>query len=136
MSQDTVFHKIARKEAPAYIFYEDDSFMAFLDIFPAFYGQSVLIPKQFAPSKFSDTNTEVLKEMMVVGQKVAKLLETKLDNIQRCIVMIEGFDVDYLHLKLYPAGPDTRGKEALFEPPTIAPKEELDQIFTLLTSTK
>jgi histidine triad (HIT) family protein len=134
MSADTIFHKIARKEAPAYIIYEDDNFMAFLDIFPSFYGQTIVIPKTPETSKFSESDPELMRNLITVGQKVAKLIETKLDNIERCLAVIEGFDVDYLHLKLYPAGPDTRGQEVLFEAPTQAPEEELIELQKLLTS--
>lgn len=43
---DCIFCKIARKEIPAHIVYEDDAFLAFLDIRPLSPGHALVIPKQ------------------------------------------------------------------------------------------
>src|SRR3989344_7445854 len=43
---DCVFCKIAKKEIPAEIIYEDDDFMAFLDIHPQSPGHAQVIPKK------------------------------------------------------------------------------------------
>jgi len=42
---DTIFGKIIRKEIPAAIVYEDEQFLAFMDINPASKGHILLIPK-------------------------------------------------------------------------------------------
>ncbi|MDP3902196.1 MAG: HIT family protein [bacterium] len=43
---DCIFCKIVKKEIPADIIYEDDDFLAFLDINPVNPGHSLLIPKK------------------------------------------------------------------------------------------
>ncbi len=44
--QDCVFCKIIRGELPAYIVFEDDVSMAFLDAKPVFPGHTLLVPKE------------------------------------------------------------------------------------------
>ena len=46
MSAECLFCRIARKEIPAQIVFEDEHSLAFLDIDPLFPGHSLLIPKQ------------------------------------------------------------------------------------------
>lgn len=43
---DCIFCKIVRKEIPAEVVYEDDSFLAFLDIHPRGTGHTQVIPKE------------------------------------------------------------------------------------------
>ena len=100
---DTIFDKIARKEAPAFIIAENDHYMAFLDIFPAQKAQTVVIPKKRTTSKFSQADTYVLKGLTEFAQQVAKQIESKMSEVHRVQVVIEGFEVDYLHIKLVPA---------------------------------
>lgn len=45
-SQNCVFCKIIREELPAYIVFEDDISLAFLDARPVFPGHILLVPKQ------------------------------------------------------------------------------------------
>lgn len=42
----TIFEKIARKEIPAYIIWEDEDCIAFLDINPKAMGHTLVIPKK------------------------------------------------------------------------------------------
>ncbi|RUP43524.1 histidine triad protein [Jimgerdemannia flammicorona] len=44
-SYDCIFCKIAKKEVPANIIYEDENVMAFLDIAPLTKGHTLIIPK-------------------------------------------------------------------------------------------
>jgi histidine triad (HIT) family protein len=99
---DSIFTKIANKEIPAFIIDENDKFMAFLDIFPAYYGQTLVIPKDWHDAYIFNNDDEFIKEFMIYVKKIGKLLDEKLGS-QRCIVMFEGFGVDHLHAKLYPS---------------------------------
>lgn len=103
MGKPTIFHKIANKEAPAYIIAEDDNHLAFLDIFPSHYAQTVVIPKAYTTSRFSEANQEIMQSTVTFAQKVAKQLEHKLEGVLRVQVVIEGFEIDYFHIKLIPA---------------------------------
>ena len=46
MEHDCVFCKIVKKEIPATVVYEDDNFLAFLDIRPVAPGHTQIIPKK------------------------------------------------------------------------------------------
>lgn len=133
MPEDTIFAKIAAKEAPAYIIAEDDNYMAFLDIFPQYFGQTIVIPKQPTVSQFSQADTEILLGLIKFGQKVASTLEEKIDNVERTLVVFEGFEVNYLHMKLYPAGSQDEGSEVLNASGEKAPDKELEELQQLLT---
>lgn len=45
MAEESVFAKIIKGEIPSYKVYEDDKTLAFLDIYPAVVGQTVVVPK-------------------------------------------------------------------------------------------
>ena len=45
-SDDCIFCAIVARRAPAHIFYEDESSLAFLDIFPFTRGHALVIPKK------------------------------------------------------------------------------------------
>src|SRR5436309_974928 len=42
---DCIFRKIAAREVPAYVVFEDDQVLAFLDIHPVRTGHTLIIPK-------------------------------------------------------------------------------------------
>lgn len=46
MSQGCIFCQIARKEKQAYLVYEDEKCMAFLDAYPVTEGHTLVIPKE------------------------------------------------------------------------------------------
>jgi histidine triad (HIT) family protein len=99
--EETIFSKIAKKEIPAYIVHENAEFMAFLDIFPSGYAQTLVIPKQQKDSYFAKNDTDFLGRFIEYTKSVAILLDSKLGSL-RCILMLEGFEVNHLHAKLYP----------------------------------
>lgn len=73
MSEDTIFGKIARGEAPAKIVYEDDLCLAFRDLFPAAPMHILLIPRK-AIARLCDaqeTDQALLGHLMLVASKVA-----------------------------------------------------------------
>lgn len=131
MSEETIFHKIAKKQAPAYIIAEDDKHLAFLDIFPSHYAQTVVIPKTYATSRFSEVNRELMQSTIIFAQKVAKQMENKLEDILRVQVVIEGFEIDYFHIKLIPAF--ELPADAVHHSGDKASEEELQSLQTKLT---
>jgi histidine triad (HIT) family protein len=68
---DCLFCKIARKETPADVVYEDDAFIAFLDIKPTSEGHTLVIPKAHFDG-FMDTPAEVAGALIGIVQKVAR----------------------------------------------------------------
>ncbi len=100
--QETVFHKIVAGEIPCHKVWEDEKHLAFLSIYPNTLGVTVVIPKKFSPSYFVECPDEVIKELMIAAKKVAKLLDRAFEDVGRTAMVLEGFGVDYLHVKLYP----------------------------------
>lgn len=75
MSQnDNIFIKIINKELPAHIIYEDDDFLAILDINPVQVGHALLIPKQSCRNIF-DMPKDVAQKLMPIAQKAAKAIK-------------------------------------------------------------
>lgn len=76
--------------------------MAFLSIFPNTEGVSVVIPKKHYPSYIFDLPEDVMLDLIKASRKVAKLLDSKLDDVGRTGLIFEGFGVDHIHAKLFP----------------------------------
>lgn len=98
---ETIFTKIAKKEIPAFIIHENDKYIAFLDIKPSVYGQTLVVPKEWQDPYIFQNDDQVIADLMAYAKQIAKLLDSKLGS-ERCLVMFEGYGVNHLHCKLYP----------------------------------
>lgn len=99
---DCIFCKIAIGEARSHKIWEDEKHLAFLSIFPNTEAFSVVITKSHQTSYFADLPEDVLRDLVVAAKKVAKLLDSKLDDVGRTGMIFEGFGVDHIHAKLFP----------------------------------
>ncbi len=99
---DCIFCKIVTGEAPSHRVWEDEHFIAFLSIFPDTEGTTVIIPKKHYSSYAFDLPDEVLSELILATKKVAKLLDTKLEDVGRTAMVFEGYGIDHVHAKLFP----------------------------------
>jgi histidine triad (HIT) family protein len=70
---DTLFSKIVRREIPAHIVAEDDLTLAFLDIFPASRGHTLIVPKNPFPDLFS-ADLDDLAAVARMSKHVADLI--------------------------------------------------------------
>ena len=72
----TIFKKIIDKEINADIVYENDKVLAFKDINPVSPVHILIIPKKEIPTinDISSNDKELLGEMFIVAQKIAKKL--------------------------------------------------------------
>jgi len=102
---DCIFCKIARGEAPSYKVYEDERFLAFLDINPVIKGHTLVIPKEHCRWVWDVAN---IGEYMEVCQKVAKA-QIKAFGAERIESMICGEDVPHAHIWLIPRVKDDGG---------------------------
>jgi len=66
---DCIFCKIVSKELPCYKIYEDNNFLAFLDIQPIAKGHTLIIPKKHY-NTFAETPADLLAEMIQVVHKI------------------------------------------------------------------
>ena len=99
---DYIFCKIIKGEILYHKIWEDKKHLAFLSIFPNTEGFSVLITKKHYPSYVFDLSKNILVDLVLASKKVAKLLDTKLEDVGRTGVIFEGFGVNHAHVKLFP----------------------------------
>jgi len=66
-----VFCAIAAEEAPALRIYEDDGYLAILDIRPFTRGHTLVIPKRHTVD-LTDTPPRTLADMATIGQRIAR----------------------------------------------------------------
>ena len=99
---DCIFCKLASKEIPTEIFWENEDFVAFLDIKPTSRGMSLVVPKKHIGSDVMKVPNDDLLKTMEAVREVAKILDEKLEGNMRTTLLFEGIEVDHLHAKLIP----------------------------------
>ena len=97
-----LFCSIANGDVPSYKIFEDNKYVAFLDIFPNIRGQTLVVPKEHYDSYIFDLNDLQISDFFIAVKRVAVLLETGL-GVGRVNMVLEGTGVNHLHAKLYPA---------------------------------
>ena len=99
---DCIFCKIANNEAPCFKIWENDEFLAFLDIMPNVKWQTLIIPKQHYDSDlFKIDDEKFYGRLMTATKEVIDMLKKSL-KVQRVWMIMEWMWVNHLHLKLYP----------------------------------
>jgi len=79
---DCLFCKIVSKEIPYEKIYEDENFLAFLDINPVNQGHTLVIPKKHSRTIFEMDDKNVKEIMMIVKKVANKIRKTlKADGI-------------------------------------------------------
>lgn len=96
----TIFTKIINGEIPCHKIYEDDRFLAFLDIRPIHPGHTLVIPKKEV-EYFFDLDDELMKGIMLVARKIAHAIKKEV-ACKRVGVMIAGIEVPHAHVHLVP----------------------------------
>ena len=104
-----IFCKIVAGEVPAFKIYEDDSFLAFLDINPWVEGHTLVIPKKHYRWVW-DMPEKLVKEYFAVVAKIANHYR-KVLGVEFVMSWIYGYDVPHAHIHLVP---DARGKIAIY----------------------
>ena len=99
---DCIFCKIVMGEIPSHKIWEDKNHLALLTIFPNTEGFSIVIQKKHYPSYLFDLPDKVITDLILAAKKVAKLLDSKLEDVGRTGMIFEGFGVDHIHAKLFP----------------------------------
>ena len=101
-NNDCIFCKIVAGAESGHKIWEDANHLAFLSIFPNTEGVSVVIPKKHYPSYAFDLTDEALSELILAAKKVARTLDSALEDVGRTALVFEGFGVDDVHAKLFP----------------------------------
>ena len=96
----SIFTKIVKGKIPAYKVAEDDSHLAFLDIFPLVKGHVLVIPKKEKDYIF-DLDSKDYRALWEFAQKVAKAIE-KVIKCERIGIAVIGLEVPHAHIHLVP----------------------------------
>ena len=96
----TIFSKIISGEIPSYKIAENETFFAFLDIFPLVEGHVLVVPKMETDNLF-DLPTDLLGEILVFAQPIARAIESAF-NCNRCGISVIGLEVPHAHVHLVP----------------------------------
>lgn len=101
MNEKTIFQKIINREIPADIVYEDEHFLAFLDINPVTKGHILLVPKEHFVW-MQDVPDALLGEIFVRSKKIMSALKESL-KCNFVHVIVEGVEVPHFHIHLIPS---------------------------------
>ncbi len=98
--EDCIFCKIVKGEIPSYKVYEDENYLAFLDINPQSPGHTQVIPKKHYRWVWDTPNTG---EYFEVAKKVA-LAQQKAFGTDFILSKIIGDEVPHAHIWVFPNG--------------------------------
>ena len=129
-----IFCKIINKEIPSNIVYEDDKFLAFLDIAKATNGHTILIPKKHSKN-ILECDDELLKEMIVLAKNIANKFMDKLGakgcNILTNCNEVAGQTCFHFHIHIIPRYNEFDGFEPMFKENQnneLTPQEILEKL--------
>ena len=108
--ENCVFCKIIKGDIPSYKVYEDENFLAFLDINPQSPGHTQVIPKDHYRWVWNVPN---VGEYFEVARKIALALE-KAFNTDFILSKIIGDEVPHAHIWVFP-DPSVQGNKKDFE---------------------
>jgi histidine triad (HIT) family protein len=98
--EDSIFTKIINGDIPAHKIYEDENVLAFLDIYPAAQGHTLVIPKKQIDHLW-DLPEADYSALMLAAKKIAIKLRSEL-GVARVGVKVVGVDVPHAHVHLIP----------------------------------
>lgn len=98
--ENCIFCKIGKGEIPSDKIYEDEKFLAFLDIKPVSDGHLLIIPKKHIVW-MQDASDEIIAEIFKLTKKLMLALKNKLpcDYVQESVV---GNEIPHFHVHLIP----------------------------------
>jgi histidine triad (HIT) family protein len=107
--ENCLFCKIAKKETPADIVYEDEEVLGFKDIHPIAPVHILIIPKKHISSiaQIKEEDTELMGKIIVAAKKIADELNISKDGYKLLFRVRRhgGQEVDHVHLHLIGGAP-------------------------------
>ena len=133
-SPPCLFCRIARRECPAHFVYEDDYLVAFLDNGPIRSGHVQICPRDHYPC-FDDLTAELASRIIVLGQRLARILKLR-NGVSQAAFVFAGGDIAHAHAHVLPmiAPSDITSRRYIaeetvtFQPIPRASDEELGRI--------
>ena len=128
LMKDCVFCRIVAKEIPCYKVYEDEDFLAFLDINPRVLGHTLVIPKKHYRWVYDVPNFDaywrVVKKITMAMKKALK---------PKFITYVTyGLDIPHAHIHIIPR---QANETAAILPEKHFSSEEMKDIATKISST-
>jgi histidine triad (HIT) family protein len=112
-SGNCIFCKIVSRESPSRIIYEDDKYIAFLDIFPFSRGHTLVCPKEHGETIW-DMEEEDIAELFQVSSKVSKAVVAAVQADGFRFVQNNGEAanqvVAHVHVHIIPVKMEDRGR--------------------------
>jgi histidine triad (HIT) family protein len=124
----SIFAKIINGEIPSHKVYEDENFLAFLDIRPMVKGHTLVIPKKEVDYLF-DMNPEEYTSLLLAAQKVAKGIKKSVPCTKVGMTVI-GLEVPHAHVHLMPI--NNVGDMSFKNPVIEMTQSEMNQLAQLI----
>jgi len=97
---ECIFCKIVTKEIPSFVVWEDNRFLAFLDVQPVNPGHLLIIPKEHIENIF-DMPDDLYEGIYKTAKALSAPLQSAMSSV-RVGMVVEGFGVPHAHLHLVP----------------------------------
>lgn len=100
-----IFCKIVNNEIPSDKIYEDDNFVAFLDISPVSKGHAIVIPKTHSPHILETEEAvlaEIIKKVKIIAEAIQRATDADGFNISVNTGVAAGQTVFHLHFHIIP----------------------------------
>ncbi|MEO6694004.1 MAG: HIT domain-containing protein [Ignavibacteria bacterium] len=111
MNDDCIFCKVSAGEISSYKIYEDEEFIAILDLYPNTNGMVLVLTREHYDSYTAEMDDEIYSRFFLAAKKISKLIDQKL-GVERTALVMEGMGINHAHIKLYPLhGLDVKFKE-------------------------
>lgn len=129
---DCVFCKIIKGEIPCRKVYEDDKYLAFLDISPVSVGHTLLIPKDHFRWVYDSPNCG---EFWQVAQKIAIDIKNSALKPEYISFITMGNEVAHAHIHIIPrSSDDTVGPALLAIPHLKLSDEKFSEVEAIIKS--
>ncbi|MES2470989.1 MAG: HIT domain-containing protein [Patescibacteria group bacterium] len=106
-----IFCKIVNKEIPAHVIYENDEYLAFLDIRPVSPGHALVIPKKHHRWVW---DVQPIGPYFEIAQKIALAIK-KAFGVECVIGKMVGEEVPHAHIWVYSSPEEAKGDKNAFE---------------------
>lgn len=135
----TIFTKIINREIPAFVVYETQNTLAFLDINPNVDGHTLVIHKQEFKNIF-DIPDDILQELIASVKHVSSLLKDKLGaegvNIYSNHGEAAGQEVPHLHFHIIPRykGDKIHATKGFYDKKEKNVMKKLEEVFEIINA--
>ena len=126
----SIFSKIVRNEIPSYKVYENENFLAFLDINPLKKGHTLVIPKIEVDYIF-DLKSKEYQDLWNFAKLIAKGMK-RVIKCERISIVVMGLEVPHAHIHLIPL--DSMQDIDFSQPKLNLSSDQMNKIASLINS--